>query len=548
MNRTTILIIPTLLLVGLLVFSCFSPSGSCSDPTSSVIMVIDASGSMNEKNQEGTASKIDDAREAAISALDALDNDTEVALIVFYDCSLVITESHFTREFHKIIERIENITPDGKTPLAKTIAKAVSYMENNSASSEGIIIILTDGGETCQGDTVAAAGSVNTITIDTRIHVIDYGSAPSDGLKELAEAGGGSYMRAEDKDELSDYVRRSFDPQWDGPDEDGGDDADDVLGILFLVLLYIAIIIALIALFVALVFILNAIFEYVERSRNKERKKSGRKWWILQFFGWLRLKFGPWWRKRLEKRRKARERRRAERERRAEDRRRERERKRAERERWAALKRRERERGRAHGSSGPGICPFSPLFGGGARRRERRAHEEEMQRLAEERRRAERERVADTIRRVDEEKRRQAEERKRARDERLVKENRKRKELFRELAEMARNEFGIMPPGNLEEMIQQDPYAADVEVARYRGLVEVEKMKRKEQLEKEREEYQKNKKKDGGKSGKKAIRRKGGTSCPSCGEEIRYVASYKRWYCDRCKKYLPLSFEKGGEE
>ena len=546
MNRnTTILIVQIVTLACLFSFSCFLPAGSCADPTSSIILVIDASGSMNDKNQEGTSIKIDDAKEAAISALDGLDNNTEVALFVFYDCHKIVIENHFTTEFEDIKKKIENITPDGKTPLAKTIAEAVNYMENNSTGREGVIIILTDGGDTCLGDPVEAAGFVKTIMIDTKIHVIDYGTGPREDLEQLAEAGGGSYLRPRDKDELASDIKRTFEQGWDGPDGKGREGNGAITGILLLVFLYLAIIMVLIATFIALVFIFNVIYEYIERSRDKERKKTKRKWWLLSFFKWFRIKFGPWWKKRREKGREARERRRAERERRAEERRRERERKRAEKERWAALKRRERERERTYGDK-PGICPFHPLFGGSSRGRERRAHEEEMRRLAEERRRAERERLSDTIRRADEEKRKQAEERRRARDERLVKENRKRKELFRELAELSRNDFGIMPPENLEEQIQQDPYAADVEVARYRGLIEVEKMRRKEQLEKERDEYQKKKEREKSEiKEKKETRRKKGTSCPSCSEEIRYVKSYKRWYCDKCKKYLLRSFEKG---
>jgi len=167
------------------------------------------------------------------------------------------------------------------------------------------------------------------------------------------------------------------------------------------------------------------------------------------------------------------------------------------------------------------------------------------QRIAEERKRAEMERLAEERRRKEEERR--AAERRSAERERLVAENRKRKKLFGEVAELVRNELNILPPRDLEEKIKADPYAAETDVTTYREQIEAERKRRAEELEKRREKGRESRKKGEKGTGEEAERR-GENECPACGNPIRYVLSFKRWYCDTCRKYLPKSFKNGDND
>jgi Ca-activated chloride channel family protein len=109
----------------------------------SIILLFDASGSMKDNN------KIDNAKIAAKNALKGLDSTTEVALIVFYDCSNIVVEEPFTTDHEKIRAKIDTIQPYGGTPLADAIAFAEDY-KKNAKSDNRVVVLFTDGIETCK--------------------------------------------------------------------------------------------------------------------------------------------------------------------------------------------------------------------------------------------------------------------------------------------------------------------------------------------------------------------------------------------------------------
>ena len=137
-------------------YGCFSGGGtSTPDNTStsgatggvlmqkSIILLFDASGSMADNN------KIENAKIAAKNALKGLDDLTEVALIVFYDCGQIVVEVPFTTEHDKISAKIDTLQPTGSTPLADAIAFAEDY-KKNAKSDNRVVVMFTDGIETCK--------------------------------------------------------------------------------------------------------------------------------------------------------------------------------------------------------------------------------------------------------------------------------------------------------------------------------------------------------------------------------------------------------------
>lgn len=118
--------------------------GSGGQPARSVVLVLDASGSMGDNN------KIDDAKAAAKSLLQSL-SGAEVALIIYYDCtSLDIHE--FTMDPASFEPVIDAVYASGGTPLYMSIGVAYDLMEKKASADQGDIIVLTDGGESCQDD------------------------------------------------------------------------------------------------------------------------------------------------------------------------------------------------------------------------------------------------------------------------------------------------------------------------------------------------------------------------------------------------------------
>ena len=117
----------------------------------SIVIVIDASGSMSSQN------RIEKARNAARAVLRGITagGDTEVGLITFSGCGNVKIVAEFTTDAQKIIGILPNIRPSGSTPLAKATAVAKKYLREKSRGTKKRLILLTDGKESCSGDPVA---------------------------------------------------------------------------------------------------------------------------------------------------------------------------------------------------------------------------------------------------------------------------------------------------------------------------------------------------------------------------------------------------------
>lgn len=117
----------------------------------SICILLDASGSMRDDN------KMDKAKASATRVLKRLDADTEVALIVYYDCGSIRVEAEFTVDKDKVLAILPRIQPSGGTPLAAGTAFAKDYMHKHASGATLDLIVLTDGEETCNGDPIAAA-------------------------------------------------------------------------------------------------------------------------------------------------------------------------------------------------------------------------------------------------------------------------------------------------------------------------------------------------------------------------------------------------------
>jgi hypothetical protein len=189
----------------------------------SVILVIDASGSMD-------GSKIQEAKTAAKNLLQSMSAGQEVGLMVFYDCGS-ITWHPFSTDFASFLPIVDAIYASGGTPLGASIRSAGGRMSTEASGREGVIIVLTDGGESCGDNPVDAAASVYQMTLPRKISYVPMAVpvAYADGgdivvsvigfdigdptveeqLRAIAEAGGGQYFAAGDVDELSTALKQA---------------------------------------------------------------------------------------------------------------------------------------------------------------------------------------------------------------------------------------------------------------------------------------------------------------------------------------------------
>jgi hypothetical protein len=119
--------------------------------TESIVILLDASGSMKENN------RMAQAKASARSVLSKITPETEVALIVFYDCGHIVVEQDFTTDPAAISAILPRIQPSSKTPLGAATKFAKNYLKENSRGKQRRLVILTDGEETCGGDPISEA-------------------------------------------------------------------------------------------------------------------------------------------------------------------------------------------------------------------------------------------------------------------------------------------------------------------------------------------------------------------------------------------------------
>ncbi len=122
----------------------------------SIVFVVDASGSMS-------GSKLSAAKNAVRNTVSGLKTDlgVEMALFVFSGCGSCRMLQGFTQDPNAITSKL-NFSAGGGTPIAYSLKKASNYLRQNGSGQKGKIILLSDGGESCNGKPVEAAKAIRT--------------------------------------------------------------------------------------------------------------------------------------------------------------------------------------------------------------------------------------------------------------------------------------------------------------------------------------------------------------------------------------------------
>ncbi len=120
--------------------------------TGSVILILDASGSMSRALPSGQT-RMQAAKQSVKAFLKSkLPPTLEVGLIIYSDCNGI--EWHeFTTNHQSLIVHVDIAEPTNGTPLAKSIDVAVDHMKKDAAKNgqAGDIVVVSDGEESCAG-------------------------------------------------------------------------------------------------------------------------------------------------------------------------------------------------------------------------------------------------------------------------------------------------------------------------------------------------------------------------------------------------------------
>lgn len=205
---------------GLLVWDSPAFAQSRGPVASSLLLLIDVSGSMGDAIGSGNSQvKIEAAKQAAITALGrAAQGAVEVAVLAFSgNCRNPVPRyQDFTRDVTQLTQFIRSLQPGGGTPMAAALRVANRYMASHghAGASSKMIMLLADGQNDC-GDVDQALASLQASGIIFRHETVGFGITPTSqaaqDLRNIATQTGGTYHHAADATQLADVFMEFVD-------------------------------------------------------------------------------------------------------------------------------------------------------------------------------------------------------------------------------------------------------------------------------------------------------------------------------------------------
>ena len=178
------------------------------------MLVFDASGSMSGIDEGGRSSvmpRIDAARKALAESLPRVTPYRRLGLMTYGPggrCNIVLNMRPASNAGPKIMAEVDGIVPDGLTPLTSAVAQAANVLDYRNRAA--LVVLLTDGAETCAGQPCALAKTLKETGKAITVHVIGYRmqdviSTREQGITDmkcLAAQTGGLFIGADSIEEL----------------------------------------------------------------------------------------------------------------------------------------------------------------------------------------------------------------------------------------------------------------------------------------------------------------------------------------------------------
>jgi Ca-activated chloride channel homolog len=191
--------------------------------TEDAMIVFDASGSMAGSLAEGMAAKIrriDEVRKALAQALPQVTHFRRMGLITYgpgpyQQCNVELKLRPTPNAAQRILDDVSTLNPAGKTPLATAVRQAAEVLDFRA--EPGVVVLLTDGEETCNGAPCALGKMLRAEGLQLTVHVIGFrmtdfwtGAQSALDVKCLAEETGGLYIAAESQEDLVEAFQKTL--------------------------------------------------------------------------------------------------------------------------------------------------------------------------------------------------------------------------------------------------------------------------------------------------------------------------------------------------
>lgn len=179
--------------------------------TKNIEIILDLSGSM--KLPLGASTRIATARGVLHDVIARIPDDVHVGLRVYghrygsrqpqtcTDSELVVPIAKLDRD--RLLSMVDSKQPRGETPLVYSVLQAAGDLKTTGGGS---VILITDGEESCHGDTAAAARELKASGAAINLQILGFtltGQQVQRDLTQFAEETGGRYFGAQDGDALA---------------------------------------------------------------------------------------------------------------------------------------------------------------------------------------------------------------------------------------------------------------------------------------------------------------------------------------------------------
>lgn len=194
-----------------------------------VMLVFDASGSMASAGyNEMEVPRMHQALQAVRKVIPEVAKTRRIGLLTYGPgpkdaCSNInLKFAPLYNAAPRILKELEQSVPDGNTPLTKSVWQAAKVLEFQSRP--GVIVLVTDGDETCGGAPCRTASDMAAAGFDLTVHVIGFkvrdkffqwqsqaGQEPGEtAARCLADQNNGKYISAESTDDLVQALRETL--------------------------------------------------------------------------------------------------------------------------------------------------------------------------------------------------------------------------------------------------------------------------------------------------------------------------------------------------
>lgn len=207
------------------------PQAHAFDCTRDAMLVFDGSASMAELGLNlDTPKRIDDARLALQRAMPQIAPVRRVGLITYgpgpeNSCEGInLKFPPVADAAGPVLEAIDMLDPNGLTPLTEAVREAAEVL--NYRTNPGIVVLVTDGNETCGGRPCALGAELAATSADLTVHVIGFRvvadpfawDSPEDGVYKdgssvarcISDQTGGMYVATETVDDLARALRQTL--------------------------------------------------------------------------------------------------------------------------------------------------------------------------------------------------------------------------------------------------------------------------------------------------------------------------------------------------